>query len=78
MTCYFFHIQDGDTMLDAEGVELPDLNAAREEAIRACGEIVRDIPTAFKNGEPFRLWVTNQPNGRGIKMFTVTVTAEDG
>jgi len=35
MTCYFFHIQDGDTMLDAEGVELPDLNAAREEAIRA-------------------------------------------
>ena len=33
MPRYFFDIRDGDTDTDSEGVELPDLRAARAEAI---------------------------------------------
>jgi len=77
MTRYFFHMQDGEAVVDDEqGLELPDLNAAREEAIRTCAEMLRDMPPAIKNGDPFRLWVTDQPSSRGTTMFAVTVTVE--
>jgi hypothetical protein len=51
MPRYFFHMRDGSTVLDAEGTELPDLKAARDEAIRACGEMLRDIPNTINDGE---------------------------
>jgi hypothetical protein len=38
MSLYFFHVQDGSTTLDAEGLDFPDLDSARREAICACGE----------------------------------------
>jgi hypothetical protein len=78
MARYFFHMEDGCTIFDSEGVDLPNLEAARLEAIQAFGEMLRDIPNAVKQGDPFRLWVTNQPGGKGIKMFTLTVIAENG
>ncbi|MDX3901088.1 MAG: hypothetical protein QHC40_11365 [Sphingobium sp.] len=34
MNRYFFHIYNDDITLDDEGVELPDLNAARQRALR--------------------------------------------
>jgi hypothetical protein len=78
MPRYFFHVQDSSTVLDNEGLELPNLDAAREEAIRACGEIVRELPEALKKGDPFRLWLTDDPDGRGRTIFTVKVAAENG
>jgi hypothetical protein len=78
MSRYFFHVQDGSPVLDNEGLELPNLDAAREEAIRSCGELVRELPKALKKGDPFRLWVTDEPNGRGRTIFTVKVAAENG
>jgi hypothetical protein len=78
MPRYFFHMQDGSTVLDAEGTELPDLKAARDEAIQACGEMLRDIPNAINDGEPFRLWVTDGPRGQGNRVFALTVAAENG
>jgi hypothetical protein len=78
MTRYFFHVKDGTTVLDAEGFEFPTLKAAREEAIRACGDMLRDLPSTVTNGDPFRLWVTDQPSGHGNTIFTLTVTAKSG
>ena len=41
MPRFFFHIDSERP--DREGVELPDRKKARSEAIRAAGEILRDI-----------------------------------
>jgi hypothetical protein len=43
MTKFFFNIRDHDEYIeDAEGVELPGLGAAREEAISAAREMIAD------------------------------------
>jgi hypothetical protein len=75
MPRYFFHLQDRKTILDDEGVDLPDVDAAGEEAIRACGDMLRDMPRALYNGDPICLWVSNQPDGKGRKLFMLTVAA---
>ncbi|MDQ0558665.1 hypothetical protein QO004_000440 [Rhizobium mesoamericanum] len=43
MTRYFFHIRDGDDLVeDTDGVELPDHASAREEAVRAAREMLAE------------------------------------
>ena len=42
MPRYYFHIEDHRTYVDQVGVELPDLHAARDEAVSAAGQILRD------------------------------------
>ncbi|CCM75127.1 DUF6894 family protein [Rhizobium mesoamericanum] len=43
MTRYFFHVRDGDDLVeDTEGVELWDSTSAREEAIRAAREMLAE------------------------------------
>jgi hypothetical protein len=43
MKRYFFDIRDGDQLaVDDEGLELPDVEAAKEEAARALADIARD------------------------------------
>jgi hypothetical protein len=37
-----FYFQDDRTHIDQIGVELPDLEAARDEAVAAAGEILRN------------------------------------
>jgi hypothetical protein len=76
MTRYFFNMQDNETVLDPEGIELVDLKAAREEGIRAFGELIRDKCVPSDNGGPFCLWITDQPGGNGDTLFTVTAKAK--
>ena len=78
MPRFFFHVEDGATFLDADGIDFPDLKAARDEAIRATGEMLRETPNAIHRGDPLRMWVTDQPRGEGAKLFALTVAAEDG
>ena len=40
--------------------------------------MLRQIPSAINNGDPFQLWVTDQPEGKGKKLLTLTVLAETG
>ena len=43
MARYFFHVRDGANFIeDAEGVELPDLGAVREEAMSAAREMLAE------------------------------------
>ena len=65
MPRYFFHTHNGETVLDHRGLEFPNFRAARDEAIRTCGEMLRQIPSAINNGDPFQLWVTDQPEHPG-------------
>jgi hypothetical protein len=53
MPLYFFHIKEGDEVLhDEEGVDFPDPEAARAEAIEGIRQIVGD---AVRWGSPLRL-----------------------
>lgn len=48
MTRYFLHLVDGDDCIcDAEGSELPDIAAAREQALLSAREILAE---AIKDG----------------------------
>lgn len=40
MPLYYFHVDNGEFSPDTVGVDLPDLGAARREAVRAAGEII--------------------------------------
>ena len=79
MPRYYYNIHDGRTILDDDGVDLPDLAAARDMAILNSGEILKNgAGPAMWAGEPWRLWVTDAPNGGGKTLFTLTFSATDG
>ena len=60
MSLFFFHVRNGSTTLDRDGVEFPDVEAARREAIVACGELLRDVPVGVLKGASVRLWVKSE------------------
>ena len=73
---YYFHVQDGEALLDGEGMELSSTEAIREEAIQSSGELLKGANGPnFWSGEPWRLWVTDQPNGEGNTVLTLTFSA---
>jgi hypothetical protein len=78
MSLYFFHVQDGSTTLDAEGLDFPDLDSARYEAICACGELLREVPPAIWKGETLHFWVTDQPDGAGNTLFSLNISPGTG
>jgi hypothetical protein len=79
MQRYYFNLKDGRTVLDKEGTEFPDIHAARREAVRYGGEILRDgADESLWKSEPWRLWVTDQPNGEGKTFFALNFSAEAG
>ena len=59
MARYFFNVLDGQTPDDAEGTELPDLYTAKKEAVRLCGEILRELNDTFGKDSDWRLEVTD-------------------
>jgi len=47
---FYFHLRAGDELMpDEEGIDLPDLSAARREAILAARELLAE---AIKSGKP--------------------------
>jgi hypothetical protein len=61
----FFHSHDGTDQPDDEGMEFPDFRAAHSEAVRACGEMVRDIDGDLPVGSEWRMDVSDE-TGRTI------------
>jgi hypothetical protein len=41
MPRYYFHLEDGQVLLDDTGSELGDVAAAQNEALRASGDLLR-------------------------------------
>ena len=79
MPRYYFHLENGELLLDDAGVELRDIAAAQSEALRAGGEIIKSGPrvtATLWNGVPWRMWVTDKPNGEGTTFFTLRLSAE--
>ena len=71
---YYFHVRNGESAFDEEGIELSSLTAVREEAVLSSAEILKSNhhPMAFWSGEPWMLWVTDEPNGGGNTILALT------
>ncbi|MBB5055111.1 hypothetical protein HNQ36_005122 [Afipia massiliensis] len=61
MPRYYFNIFHGsDAHWDHEGEELPDRDAAWEEATKVAGETIKDLDGKLALGRPWRLEVTDE------------------
>jgi hypothetical protein len=69
---FYFHTEDGRPLRDREGVELPDLAAARREAARALGEMLKERADEFWSDGLLRMAVSDAD---GLTLFLVEVTA---
>jgi len=59
MQRYYFHIEDGgDTIVDREGIELADLDAAREEAVAAARQIMSNDVLRGRTADGRRFVIT--------------------
>jgi hypothetical protein len=80
MPLYYFHVTDGATILDDQGYDLPDLTAVRRAALATSVEVLGGIKAGpmFWSGEPWKLWVTDGPNGGGATLLTLQFAAAEG
>lgn len=74
MPRYFFHTHNGDCIRDELGEDLPDAEAAREEAVTVLGEILRYRGAAFWSTRSFSVIVTD---AEGRTVVSVTARASD-
>jgi len=71
---YFFHVHDGEDLLDREGVELPGPVEAREQAIATAGEMIRQSGVVLSDGS---VWTMRVVNENGGEVFTLRFSADD-
>jgi hypothetical protein len=79
MPRYYFHLENGQTLLDNTGLDLRDIAAATNEALQSSGEILKDWTRStapLRNGTAWRRWVTEKPNGEGKTICTLRFSAE--
>lgn len=69
MPHYFFDLYDREALIDREGLELPGLTRARQEAIRTAAAVVRDTSPG---GGSSRI-VVQVRNDVGIVQATIEV-----
>ncbi|MFN6980454.1 MAG: DUF6894 family protein [Brevundimonas sp.] len=74
MPHFYFHTENGDCIRDDQGEDLPDIDAAREEAVTVLGEILRYRGAAFWETASFSVIVTDA-DGRTV--VSVTAKASD-
>lgn len=75
MPQYFFQFADGDQPSDVDGVELPDLTAARLVAMDIVAERLKGNGRRFWELGRWRLTVAD---GSGAPLFVVSLSGEDG
>jgi hypothetical protein len=77
MPRHFFNFQNGSITLDDTGIDLPDLSAVRDEAVKTIGAAISEDSTkCFWDGRPVRLWVTDGPGGTGKTILALRVTLD--
>jgi hypothetical protein len=79
MPRYYFHIEDDRFEIDRIGVELPNLKAARDEAVSAAGQLLRNgaAKSLWKGKKPWRMWVTQSPFAKEKPLFVLRFSAEE-
>ncbi|MEZ2330661.1 hypothetical protein AB6802_13145 [Mesorhizobium sp. RCC_202] len=74
MPNYYFHVDNGEFSPDTDGVDLPDLNAAYREAVRAAGEIINESNRSF--WEHMMPWMMNVTDDENRLLFTLQFSAK--
>lgn len=75
MPHFFFHVQDGTDDPDMQGAELPDLAAARREALRFAGALLMEASEAFWRSAEWRMRVVD---AAGLTQFELMVLVREG
>ena len=75
MPRYHFNVHDGIEIPDEVGVDLPDINFARREAIRYAGTLLEEAANRESLGEEWRLDVTD---ASGAVLFSLSFMVKDG
>ena len=82
MLRYFFHVIDGQEMLDTVGSVLAGETEARTEAIVVSGEMLKDVgafwTTANGKSAPLRFRPSAPKCRHGLRLSQLTVWAMDG
>ncbi len=73
MPRYFFHLP-GQASPDAEGFDLPDLNAARRVAVRTAGAMIGQGVEEFCETGEWQMIVSDET---GLALFSLTFFASD-
>ena len=78
MRC-FFHVSYGKMAWDREGIELETVAEVRSAAVKLAGALLSDIDDGrLWQGTPWRLWVTEGPNGTGNTVVALSFVADYG
>jgi hypothetical protein len=72
MSRYYFNTEDGLSVPDAEGVELPGVAEAQVEAMKLVGEMLREHAREFWNTQSFTVTVKDNT---GLTLFTIVTEA---
>jgi hypothetical protein len=59
MPRYYFHTQSDNRLTDTDGVELAGPFEARKQAIKSCGDLMRDCADTFWGSRPWSVTVTD-------------------
>jgi hypothetical protein len=74
MPRYYFHTESEFRHTFEAGTELPDMEAARVEAARVGGEILKDGAHHFWGSQPWTLTCTDE---EGLIFFTLVLHGEN-
>src|SRR4051812_18911831 len=74
MPRFHFHLEDGTTFRDEEGTVLPNLEAARINAVKLLGHVMADNAREFLST---REWTMNVTDRRDLLLFSVNVASVD-
>ena len=72
MVSYFFHTEDGLSLLDTEGTEFASATEAKIEAVRMIGDMLRSEPAEFWDTRALRVIVTDEA---GLILFVLDCSA---
>jgi hypothetical protein len=68
MPMYYFHLRDTDAIMDMDGTDLADIDAAREHADTVARELT--FKTTGILGETWSKWTMVVHDGAGLELFS--------
>ncbi|MDB5451699.1 MAG: hypothetical protein JWO33_277 [Caulobacteraceae bacterium] len=72
MSRYFFHLDGHESVIDDEGLELPDHQHAKMQALHTMGEMLRFERPNFWDTRQLKMIVTDQS---GLILFVLDLSA---
>jgi len=75
MPRFYFDVHDGVSLCDEVGYELPDLDAAKQQAVVFSGELLRDAASQFWRGDEWRMDVRDDTGMILFALHFLAVTA---